>query len=146
MTIPGLPDGVEVVGWRHPTASEWSVDGFSGEFTRIRQGGNLSPCLVVEPAKGYEFRYNVATDAFEAIPEIGPGPMSFNKAVEAARLGKMVARQVWDGVSLCIAREHAPFLSVRLQTGILERYDVWAGCNPQADFLSDDWMVVGDRV
>ena len=70
MNLPGLPEGVEALRFGATAAGEFGID-CAGS---IRARESLSSGLVVKPAPGYEFRYDVTRDAYRAV-KVFPQPV-----------------------------------------------------------------------
>ncbi len=72
MNLPGLPEGVEAVRWGKHGKGEFFACG-KGIFGQD-SGLTDEPDLVVRPAPGYEFRYDVTRDAYRAV-KVFPQPV-----------------------------------------------------------------------
>ncbi len=58
LVLPGLPDGIEVVGYDEPKAGDFTM--WDGSVTPAGPGRQF----IVKPASGYEFGFDVLHNRF----------------------------------------------------------------------------------
>jgi len=148
MTIPGLPDSIQVIEWRPATDSDFVfVRGY------VQKGPTQFPTFIVVPTEGQEFRYDVNSDAYVPatkgvmIPQAAsaaPDLMSFHAACGMLLSGKTkkIARASWQGMWLENHDDGTP-LFVEITSDGKEppslRTKTWS--HNQVDMRARDWKV-----
>jgi len=147
MILPGLPEGVDLLGYRPVEA---------GEFAWILGAALPGPIgramFVVTPLSGYSFQYDVISDTYrvismkEVIPsaalaatstpttDTAPMTMNFNDALQAMKSGKKVARETWKNRWL----EH----NERMLPQIAQMPELAVWVHSKADLAARDWVVI----
>lgn len=157
MTIPGLPEGIDLIAYRPATATEhvWVLNG-------IYPGPTTAPMFVIAAAPGYEIRYDISSDTHQVVtsgPMIGgqmpqgeviqsaataattaatatatATQMSFPSALELMKSGSKAKRSEWKDAWLEFDHRMLPHLK-HMPGGV-----VWA--HTKEDMLARDWVVV----
>ena len=84
LTIPGLPEGVELVRVGEPAVGEYVWD--RGIYGPIGSGdASGDRCLIVRPAAGYRFEYDITMDRNDAVKLLAaPKRLQANFSVASA--------------------------------------------------------------
>lgn len=148
MTIPGLPEHVELVAFRQALDADFV-------FVRgaLQKGPTQFPAFIATTADGFEFRYDVNSDAYVPatkgvmIPQAAsaaPDLMSFHAACGMLLSGKTkkIARASWRGMWLENHDDGTP-LFVEITSDGKEppslRTKTWS--HNQVDMRARDWKV-----
>jgi hypothetical protein len=148
MTVPGLPESIELAEYRLATADDYiSVRG------GVQAGPSSFPTFILRPAEGFEFRYDIASDSYQPatkaakIPEVAkPELMAFQAACDLLLKGKTkkIARAVWNNVWLENRDDGTPlFVQVTgngKEPSAPRIEQTWAHNKP--DMAARDWKVI----
>ena len=136
MILPGLPEGVDLLGYR-PVAE--------GEFAWVMGAALPGPIgrnmFVVAALEGFAFQYDVTNDTYrvistkEVIPSAAPAakPISFGDALDALKAGKKAAREGWENKWLEWNERMLPHLCM------MPGQTVWEFNKP--DMAARDWKI-----
>lgn len=94
MTLPGLPEGIDLIAYRPATATEhvWVLNG-------IYPGPTTAPMFVIMAAPGYEIRYNISNDTHQVVTS-GPmisGQLPQGEVIQSALTGAILMGSAPEG-------------------------------------------------
>lgn len=146
MILPGLPEGVDLLGYRPVARGE-----FAWVLGAALPGQIDRPMFVVAALPGYQFQYDVTTDthivvstdaSLASLEGVIPSPanagilsvpMNFDAALAAMKTGKKARRQDWQNRWLEYNERMLPHLAQ------MPELAVWG--HTREDMAARDWVV-----
>ena len=155
MILPGLPEGVDLLGYRPVEKNE-----FAWVLGAALPGPIARAMFVVVPLNGFSFQYDVTNDTYRVISTEGVIPsaataangstlntgdsattvtntvptMNFNDALQAMKAGRKVARLDWKSRWL----EH----NDRMLPQIAQMPELAVWVHSKEDLAARDWVVI----